>query len=339
MRYGSATIGLSMATLLALGAAAGVARADDAATGDVKQAQVAQEGSSIEATPGRTESPALELQTPSQEKEKKVQEGSAAETQNARAATLEGSKSAWSGQLQFTYMGSTLNDPFAKTVPNPSGQAEPLPVELTGVVALRYRLSDTLTAGFGTGFTSITPFQGQQHTTVADPQVDVAKSFMIGPIHNRIDTTLIWLTSYAEMIGYGEGVNLDITDESFYEWNWGGTLGLALEYDFYTLRNDVPDAVRPNQLIQDYLIMPYAEYAFNDKWNLRTIIHFTTNQLRGLPQGKWQHPDVTQNLGIGYAPTKAVFLYLYGQFDPYSKTVPLAADTTTVGLQAIINLF
>src|SRR4051812_36410724 len=111
MRYGSALIGMTMA----LGLSAGIARAQD------------------------QQAPAAE--------QKKAQPAASdnEETKNARALALEGSKSPWSGQLQLTYLGSSLNHPFSDELANPSHQDNPSPVSLSGIVAVRYRFNDTTT--------------------------------------------------------------------------------------------------------------------------------------------------------------------------------------------------
>ena len=257
--------------------------------------------------------------------------------QNARMATLEGSKSPWSGQFQLSYSGSSRNHPFSDKAPNPGHEIpEPL-VTLSGVFSARYRIDPKTTFGIGTGVITETPFQGPKHTSLSDPQIDLARSFSVGPIHNRVDATLVQYTNHQS---YQDGYRqqLDISSESFYEFESGVTLGLALAVDGNTFASK-GDYDKSKQTEYDFAVDPYFEYALNQTFNLRSVIGIVDYHNRDIPDpARYTHPAVYQTFGLGISATKSVFLYAFVKGRPYSDK-PMTSQNTTAGFSTIINLF
>lgn len=262
------------------------------------------------------------------------------EMRNKRMQTLEGSKSPWSGQFQLQYVGSTLSHPFSKEAANPDGEVPPPVVTMQGTFSFRYRIDKDTTVGLGTGIATQTPFQGPKHSTMADPYVDIARSFTLGPIHNRADFQFTHWTNYQYFhdLGWREGFTL--LDESFYEFSFGLTAGLALEYDWNSFAgrpNQYDEDVKMNQTVYDLMYDPYFEYALNDMFNLRTVIGIIDYHNRNEPALRYDHPQVYQTLGLGISATKSVFVYLYGKFVPYAGK-QITTNDSTFGFSTIINI-
>ena len=260
-----------------------------------------------------------------------------ADMNNKRMQTLEGSKSRWSGQLQFNYSGSTFNHPFSREAPNPGHSVPPPVVTLDGTFSARYRIDDKTTAGLGSGVTTQTPFQGPKNTSLADPYVDVAKSYKVGPIYNRSDLQFtVWTNhQYHSDYGYRQGVSL--TNESFYEFPIGLTAGVALELDYNVFAEG--DYPKDQQPLWDVAFDPYFEYSINDTFNLRSVIGIADYKNKDkLGTDRFYHPSVYQTFGLGIAATKSVFVYVYAKAYPY-RNKPVAADNTLFGFSTIINLF
>lgn len=138
----------------------------------------------------------------------------AEETKNNRMKTEEGSKSPLSGQFNLTYSGSSLDHPFSEYAPNPGGLEVPPLVTLSGTVSARYRIDKKTTTGVGTGVTTQTPFQGPKNTTVANPYLDIARSFRWGAIQNRADFQITLWTEAQLHDDYGQRLGFSFIDEA-----------------------------------------------------------------------------------------------------------------------------
>lgn len=264
------------------------------------------------------------------------------ETQNNRAKALEGSASKWSGQLNLNYNGSSINHPFDKTVPNPGGDAVPNNVTFGGTVSARYRFDPTMTVGVNTGVTTEHPFQGPSNTTIADPGIDLAKTFKTAFISHYLDfaATLYTNHQYHSELGYIGA--LTISDEMRHDFDMGLTLGLALaaEYAFFSDDNKYDNAaVKASQSEYSFVASPYIEYALNKTFNLRSVFNLQAIHTRNISDAMtFETPHVNQTLGLGIAATKSLFLYTYVRFYPFPYSA-IKADNTIFGTQLIVNLF
>ena len=256
---------------------------------------------------------------------------------NNRLATLEGSKSPFSGQLQFAYSGSSIDHPFSESAPNPSGIAPPPLVTLSGTGSVRYRIDPHTTTSVGTGITTQTPFQGPKNTTVADPYVDIARSYRVGPVQGRASFAFTYWTNdqYRNELGYRTEYSL--ANEAFYEWDFGLTTGLAFNLDANTFASqNYSQAVRANQFTHQFQFTPYLEYKLTDILNFRTVVGIPFQHTRGLDGFfTFNRPLAYQTFGVGVAATKWLFVYPYLQFFPGK----MAVDQTILGFSAIVNLF
>jgi hypothetical protein len=269
--------------------------------------------------------------------EEEVEEGN----ENKRVRTLEGSPSRYSGQFDLTYFGSTINDPLSEHVPNSGKMAVPPVSSLTGTASLRYRIDYHTTAGVGVGLTTQTPFQGPKRTTVANPYVDLAHSFRIGPIPNRSDLRARLYTDARLHQDYGEGTGFSALDEAYYRLNFDLTCGITLAAEYNTFINAPiyeKTFVHRGQVAYDFRAEPYFEYPISKKTSLRSVVGFRWDHTRALANPfSFYSPLVYQTLGVGIAFTRAQFLYVYLRGYPYSGN--LGVKTTTLGFNAIINMF
>jgi hypothetical protein len=267
----------------------------------------------------------------------------AALAENNRMKTLEGSKSPFSGQFNITYQGSSLSHPFSADAPNPGGFTPPPLVTMSGSVAVRYRIDKNTTMGVGTGVTTETPFQGPKDTTVSDPYMDIARSYMIGKVHNRADFQATFWTNdqYHNDLGYRVG--LTATNESSHLFSFGLTVGFLLELDYNFFSGSAQYAtttatagVLGNQVQWDLITDPFFEYALSEQVNLRTVIGIQSINLRNLASDfAFTHPTVYETLGVGVQILPAWFIYPFVQFFPSQ----MASNNTVVGFNTIINLF
>jgi hypothetical protein len=260
--------------------------------------------------------------------------------QNNRMKTLEGSKSRWSGQVNLTYNGSSIQHPFSREAPNPGGQVPPPLVTMAATASARYRIDPQTTAGLGTGITTQTPFQGPKNTTIADPYADVARSWKLGNVaHNRVDFQGTVWTNDQSHNDFGYNYGLTVVDEAFHEFGFGLTAGLVLEFDYNFFSGSSKfdnDAVRSQQTQWDIVTDPYFEYALSKSFNLRTVIGIQSLHNRDLESGfHFYDPKVYETIGLGIQIIPSWFIYPFVQFFPYS----INARNTLVGFNTIINLF
>ncbi len=259
------------------------------------------------------------------------------ELQNNRMKTLEGSRSRWSGQFNLTYSGSSIAHPFSGEVPNPGNQVPPPLVTFSGTVSARGRIDDKTTLGLGTGILTQTPFQGPKNTSVADPYMDLAHSFNLGPIHNRADfqSTLWTNNQYYDVFGYRFGFTL--LNESFYQFKFGLTVGFVLQID-YNIFADGSQYDSSQQTQYDLYTDPYFEYKLSKRLNVRSVVGIASLHNRNLNGTfAFYHPDVYQTFGLGISCTDSVYIYPYILLFPISGNI--TSQSTLVGFNAIINLF
>jgi hypothetical protein len=269
-----------------------------------------------------------------------AKEAEDAEFKNNRMNTAAGSRSPFSGQLSFGYSGATLSDPFSKNAPNPGKLKVPPVVSFSGSVSARYRINRVTTTGVGIGILN----QGWKNTTVADPYIDIARSFRVGAIQSRasFSTTLITNRQNKDL---GQVLNFGIADEAFYEFSFGLTAGLAfsLDYAVFQAVTSGPNAGDPDLLgsQETYTLgaSPYFEYSLTDKIGLRSVIgiYFAHNRAQDGTFTMYQ-PRIYQTLGVGIANIPGMFLYPYVRMYPYNKGTFTFANTA-YGISAIINLF
>lgn len=253
-----------------------------------------------------------------------------------RMKTLQGSESRWSGQLNFTYTGSSLSHPFSAEAPNPGNQVPPPLVTLNGTVSGRYRIDPQTTAGLGLGVLTQTPFQGPKNTTLADPYIDIARNYKMGPLENRADFEVTLWTNYQYHDLYGYLFGFTALNETYYTFDFGLTVGLLLQIDanFFASGSKYDPSQRTEY---DFYTDPYFEYRLSKQFNLRSVIGIPSLHNQNLTGFfNWYHPSIYQTFGVGISLSRAAYIYPFIQFFPFSGNV--STQTTLVGFNTIINL-
>jgi hypothetical protein len=266
-----------------------------------------------------------------------------AETENNHLKTLDGSQSPFSGQFNITYNGSTISHPFSADAPNPGGQVPAPLVVLSGTVAVRYRFDKTTTMGVGTGVTTETPFQGPKNTTLADPYIDVARTFYIDKVRNRVDFQVTDWTDHQHNDDFGYRLGLTFSDQIIYPLPSGLTLGFFLEIDYNFFSGDAKYAtatatpgVLGSQIQWDIVTDPFVEYRINKTFNLRTAFGIASLNKRNLANDfALAHPSVYETVGVGMQLLPDWFIYPYFQYFPGN----ISSNNTVTGFSTIVNLF
>lgn len=274
------------------------------------------------------------------------------EITNAKLRAESGSKSEWSIKADINYNGGNLETPFGPVRPNYAGiSSQDNSTSIAGTVAVAYRLTMHDSLRGGTGILILTPFQdttealensnGQRKTDVANPYLEYSRSMKIEGIQNIFDTSYTQITQSAYNNAHYVGT-YDINHTALYkigntEWEVGGNIDF--NYTFFNNDKNADDTLNnPEGGRSDYSIglYPYVEYAFNDRYSLRTVFRFLTfDHYRNDAPSTFLRELYTQSLGFGIAVTRDVYLYPNIQFAPEH----LSPERTNVGLNTTINIF
>ena len=255
------------------------------------------------------------------------------EITNAKMRADSGSKSKHSLSFSAGYNGGSLKDAFSKKRPN---IAENSTIEAktaaSGDLSYRYRLSasDSLTAGFGLKWVTPT-FEGQK-VEASTPSVAYNTSFKAGAIQNSMSLGAYKVTSSELIEGIKASGGASFDHVALGEIGRSGwQLGLATSLGYSTYSAFVPES----QIEYSIGVFPFVEYAFNDKYNFRTVYRGNTyNSIRENNKAFVQE-EPTQSLGIGIAATRDIFLYPNIQWVWRDVT----AEKTNVALSASMNFF
>lgn len=255
------------------------------------------------------------------------------EITNAKMRADAGSKSKHSISLGAGYNGGSLKDAFGKTRPDISDNStNEQKTSAAGDLNYRYRLSasDSLTAGFGLKW--LTPSYDGQKIEASNPAVGYNKSFKAGKTQNSLSvgsqkytaSELIKKLKINADIGFGTNTIVEIGTSGLQV-----GLGTSLGYTNYT------EFIAGSQLEYSVAVSPYVEYAFNDKYNFRTV--YRGNGYNSLRESnmKFEQEEPTQSLGIGIAATRDIFLYPNVQWVWRDVT----SEKTNVALSASMNFF
>lgn len=264
------------------------------------------------------------------------------EITNARLRAVSGAKSDWSFSSSFNYSGSSILSPFSTLRPqfNPQNGADP--TNANGQLAIKYRVTEhnSLLAGFGVQYTPGYTDNGTavaQQTTASSPYIDYNRAFRTGAAQHVIDVAVSKYTLSSDIdqnlnlaFSAGDQVMFNVADSKL---ELGAALGYSQDlYDGQALRNGAP---RKDYIYSQAYFEPIAEYAFNDKINLRTVFRMYILNQSAADRTYWASPAVTtESLGVGFAVTRDVYLYPSIQW-AWDR---IAADATTVGFSANINL-
>jgi hypothetical protein len=288
-------------------------------------------------------------------KEKNKVEGNIdEEITNARMRAESGSKSKWSMSLDLAYTGGDTQKPFGMNRPNlavgePGNQVQ---TSMDVGVSGRYRWSKNDSMTFGTSFGFMTPFQGdvdsnENQMNVFDPGVGYNRTFAAGGLQNSLTLAADFGTSdEAQAIERLGSTAFSAT--TLKSWKNGLATGISttIAYRFYG--NEAGEQTEGGTAARGFYggdrrtdwslgIYPFAEYAFNDQYSLRTVFgYFNWRHLYGDAQTtRLLQTFVYQSIGVGMALTRDLYLYPNIQFIPDD----IRSDLTNVALSAQINIF
>lgn len=264
------------------------------------------------------------------------------EITNARMRAESGSKSKFSLSVSAGYSGGSIKKPLAVERPNLLGNAETeTATELSGDASLRYRFDKNYSATFGAGFSVYTPLQGdvsreERQGDVSNPGLGFSRAGKIGPFQaiSSIGYTYGTARSYRDielnhMVDVGQ--NMLYTFERI-----PLTLGTAVAFITPIYGDKVGNLNRQTQF--SAAVYPYAEYAFSDKYSLRTVFGYMNFWHRRTRDDatlfNMEKRPSYQSVGVGVSLTRDIYLYPNIQFLP----TEMEAEKTNVALSATINV-
>ena len=277
-------------------------------------------------------------------------------TNNKMRAEL-GSKSKWSLRSSVNYYGGTIQKAFAEKRPNiTQGPNADSRAYMSGDLAVKYRTSDRTSLNAGTGLRIITPFHRTVNeatnsntdsapasrraklASVSNPYLEFNYAGKLGSVQNFAQLTGTYASEDFDRNVVGTNGNVALSDQLIMEIG-NNSLGLAatvyqnMYKDAGHTYTDLDGSVQAREDIGVYAV-PFYEYAFNDKYNFRTVFNWV-NFSKELGSSQFHQLKPQQSMGLGISVTRDVFLYPNIQFIPQD----IRADRTNVALSASINLF
>jgi hypothetical protein len=288
------------------------------------------------------------------------------EITNARMRATLGSKSKWSIKASMSYSGGTVIRPAAEVRPDYQNSSDPSRDKPSlssfgASVGVKYSLSERQSLTVGTGLTLNNPFHGDltrsqmvdprsqfsdktiNRTEVQNPYVDYTYAGKLGSdLQMYASTRYTVYTSDVmknKLNGFGS-LSTSVTlmgDFGTSGWSGGLTSGVSLSQ-----WNGEPqvDAYKGTQSDFDFYLIPFTEYAFNDRYSFRTVFGWlAVEHLKDGPAGTDRAAVSAsvpyQSMGVGISMTRDIYLYPNVQFTPFD----IRAERTNVALSANINIF
>lgn len=279
------------------------------------------------------------------------------EITNAKLRAESGSKSRYSLSFTANYNGGSLSKPMSKDRPNPTNDPLVPKTSMSGDFGGRYRIDKNQSLSATLGYSLERPFHEAERGQVSNPSLSYNNSRKIGVVQNVASASITASTNSDETeigtVGYAS-----ISDTVVYD--FGGSrmsLGIVPEIiaSSFNKRNNIvepkgQDAGAAIGFQEDYsaAIYPFAEYAFSDKINVRTVFRpWIFSHARGESDfWTFQRRPWTQSFGIGIAMTRDIFLYPNFQWnwerwrrEDFNFAGSQTRATSTVGMSAVVNVF
>ncbi len=254
------------------------------------------------------------------------------EITNAKMRAESGSKSKHSLSMGVGYSGGSVKDAFSKTRPNISANSTvEAKTSAAGDLNYRYRMtpSDSLTAGFGLKWVTPT-FEGQK-IEASNPGVGYSKTFKAGAVQNSFSAGLTAITASELIESSKMAYSADVGHTGIMEIGRSGwQLGLSGAVSYYNYTQNLG-----GQTEYELGLYPFIEYAFNDKYNFRSV--YRGNSYGSVRENNmtFEQFEPTQSLGVGIAATRDIFLYPNIQWVWRDVT----AEKTNVAMSASMNFF
>ncbi len=273
------------------------------------------------------------------------------EITNARLRAESGSKSKWSFSSSLAYTGGAISRPFGSDRPNLAGvPGMQVASSLSGTVSGRYRLTKNDSFTLGSAFGVMTPLKGDigkadRQINIFNPSLGYSRVFATkSSIQNIFDFTVDYGSSNeSRSIDYISSPTLGVT--SLYSFGNRVTAGLSgivyhIFYESAPGRNQItvnPNTGRDERTRWGFALYPFGEYAFNEKWQLRTTLSwFNWRNVYGMESAyTFERMFSYQSVGIGYAFSRDIYIYPNIQFVPDN----MRSDFTNVAISATINIF
>lgn len=275
------------------------------------------------------------------------------EITNARMRADSGSKSKYSASIDIGYSGGSLEDPGSEQRANLLGGNERPAVLMNIDAGLRYRLNKNESLRAGTGLTIIQPFHSTSKNASQDSYSDKLEASSPYLTYSNFRKSGDWMVSNSVTgsvatakrdIDAGEVVSLSNTNSFLYDFKNGVQAGTYLSFGT-TYFNDKGDQSNASDFFMN--IDPFAEYAINDMFNLRTVLNLALYHTkyrgdRDLLKGSskhWANGSVRHSFGLGIAATRDIFLYPNIQVSARDFYANASFENSTVGFSATINAF
>lgn len=302
---------LGMTLLASMAMAQEEAPADNSATSTVEQSQV----------------------IPKDAEKKDIDE----EITNARMRATTGAKSKYSFRSAFGYSGGSVEKPFDRVRPNYRSSLNTLTsTRLSGSVAFKYRATDRDNISGGIGVSMLTPLHNKideagERTTFSDPYVSYERLYKVGGFQMVTDAGLSYTTDKESRAQLNDLGGWSVGQTAIYSTDAGWDIGAAVSVGGTIYGDNDADE---NRAAYGLGIYPFAEYAFSESVQFRTVFgYFNYAATRAAP-GTLITEDPYQSMGIGFVITRDIYLYPNVQFVP----TDIRADRTNVALSANISL-
>lgn len=245
--------------------------------------------------------------------------------ENDKLSVMIGAPTPWSAQLNFSYLGSSLETPFSKWAPNPLSESPAPRVVLYGTLSLRKKIDSVSSFGIGSGFQIDTPFHHPENPSVANPNLDYSffANNQMTTISYSIVTDPIWKK-------YGSHSFLSFSQYYIFyqteQWGLGNSLGIS--QNFYTQPTN-------DKITQTIAIYPFIEWRASSQLTFRQS--FTTG-IQFYNQFQQGHRMMTSgNTSLGYTLREKLYIapYIYYSLE---KIKNLNLQNTVLGLSFSWNL-
>ncbi len=278
------------------------------------------------------------------------------EITNAKLRAESGSKSRYSLSFTANYAGGSLREPFSKNRPNLTNDPVIPKVTMGGEFGGRYRIDKNQSLSLGIGYALERPFHEAQRGQISNPSLSYNYVAKLGPVQN-VSSASVGVTTNSDQVTIGDVGGLGLSNTVIYDFGGSKTsVGLAAEvgYTHFNKKNEIVEPkgqprTRAIRFQEDYSVAayPFAEYAFSDKVNLRTVFRPWIFTHRRVKDGQeFNHRPWTQSFGVGFAVTRDVFVYPNFQWDwerwrrdDFNWFKGQTARSATVALSVTANVF
>lgn len=259
------------------------------------------------------------------------------EITNARLRASTGSKSKFSFRSALAYTGGSVEKPFDPIRPNYRSSRNTLvDTRLGGSIAMKYRATERDNLNVGTGIAILTPFHNTlantgERISMSDPYVSYERLYKVGPFQMVTDAGLSYTTDKESIKRYNDRGGWSVGQTAIYSTNMGWDLGASVSLGGTVYGDNDADE---NRAAYGLGVFPFAEYAFSEKVQFRTVFGYLNYSASRANPGKLDYEDPYQSMGIGFVITRDIYVYPNVQFLPNN----IRSDRTNVALSTNISL-